>query len=157
MACSLLPSTHVQVPWKDISPKHDLSNCLLCDHALQLLWFVCLPQKPEDQLGTCQGPRGRITHYQIRFQVGSAVLTDVNVNISACTTERCSNTFNLSNVPSGRIPSSYDSVSVAAINAVGMGAARMCTSQSISKWNLLHTTFEEYIYIHIQEFLPNIL
>ena len=111
-----------------------------------LLWFVCLPQEPEDQLGACQGPRGRITHYRIRFQVGSTVLTDVNVNISACTAERCSNTFNLSNVPSGRIPSSYDSVSVAAINAVGMGAARACTSQSISKWNLLHTTFEEYIF-----------
>ena len=117
-----------------------------------LLWFVCLPQEPEDQLGACQGPRGRITHYRIRFQVGSTVLTDVNVNISACTTERCSNSFNLSNVPSGRIPSSYDSVSVAAINAVGMGAARTCTSQSISKWNFLHTTFEEYIHTYSRVF-----
>ena len=109
--------------------------------------FVFLPQEPEDQLGACQGPRGRITQYQIRFQVGSTVLTAVNVNISACTTEKCSNTFNLSNVPSARIPSSYDSVSVAAINAVGVGAARTCTSQSISKLNLLYTTFEKYIYI----------
>ena len=103
--------------------------------------FVCLPQEPEEQLGACQGPRGRITQYQIRFQVGSTVLTAVNVNISACTTERCSNTFNLSDVPSARIPSSYDSVSVAAINAVGVGAARTCTSQSISKLNYLDASF----------------
>ena len=54
----------------------------------------------------------------------------VNVNVTACTAGKCSHTFNLS---SDSVPSSYDSVSVAAVNVVGVGPARTCTTQSISK------------------------
>ena len=52
-----------------------------------------------------------------------------NVNITRCTAGRCSYTFELPLNP----PSSYDSVSVAAENVVGVGAARNCTAQPISE------------------------
>ena len=76
----------------------------------------------------CQGPRGNITQYQISFQTVSVVDTE-SVNIARCTAGRCSHTF----VPPSNPPSSYDSVSVAAENVVGVGAARTCTTQTISE------------------------
>jgi len=66
--------------------------------------------------------------YRISFQTGSTVATE-NVNIASCTAGRCSHTFELPSNP----PSSYDSVSVAAENVVGVGAARTCTTQTISE------------------------
>ena len=98
-----------------------------------LMYFVCL-QDPVDPQEACGGPRGRITQYQIRFQIGSFRETEY-VNSSACRAERCSHTFNLLNILSDSVPSSYDSVSVAAENVVGVGPARTCTAQSISKFN----------------------
>ena len=76
----------------------------------------------------CPGLSGSITQYQISFQTGSFVATE-NVNISSCTAGRCSHTFE----PPSNPPSSYDSVSVAAENVVGVGAARTCTAQTISE------------------------
>ena len=76
----------------------------------------------------CPDVTGNITQYQIRFQTGSVVATEI-VNIARCTAGRCSYTFELPSNP----PSSYDSVSVAAENVVGVGAARTCTTQTISK------------------------
>ena len=52
-----------------------------------------------------------------------------NVNIARCIAGRCSHTFE----PPSNPPSSYDSVSVAAVNVVGVGAARTCTTQPISE------------------------
>ena len=52
-----------------------------------------------------------------------------NVNIARCTAGRCSYTFK----PPSNPPSSYDSVSVAAKNVVGVGDARTCTAQPISE------------------------
>ena len=52
-----------------------------------------------------------------------------NVNITSCTAEHCSHTFH----PPSNLLSSYDSVSVAAENEVGVGATRSCTTQLISK------------------------
>ena len=52
-----------------------------------------------------------------------------NVNTARCTAGRCSHTFE----PPSNPPSSYDSVLVAAENVVGMGAARICTTQTISE------------------------
>jgi len=52
-----------------------------------------------------------------------------NVNIARCTAGRCGHTFQLPSNP----PSSYDSVSVAAENVVGVGTARTCTTQAISE------------------------
>ena len=52
-----------------------------------------------------------------------------NVTSTECTAGRCSYTFE----PSSNPPSSYDSVSVAAENVVGVGAARTCTTQAISE------------------------
>ena len=74
----------------------------------------------------CLGPSGDITQYKISFQTGSVVVTE-SVNIAMCTAGRCSHTF----VPPSNPPSSYDSVSVAAENVVGVGAARTCTTQLI--------------------------
>ena len=85
-----------------------------------------------DPKEACQGPRGVTRQYQIRFQIGSHEDYE-NVNTTACTAERCSHTYNLLNVDS--VPSSYDSMSVAAVNAVGVGPARICTTQSISELN----------------------
>ena len=67
--------------------------------------------------------------YQITFQVGSFEMHK-NVNLTACTARKCSHTFNLW---SDSVPSSYDSVTVAAENVVGVGASRMCTTQPISE------------------------
>ena len=77
---------------------------------------------------TCPGD---ITQYQISFQTGSRVTTE-NVNIARCTAGRCSHTFE----PPSNPPSSYDSVSVAAENVVGVGGARTCATQNISELNL---------------------
>ena len=77
----------------------------------------------------CHGLRGVITQYQTRFQSGSVVNTE-NVNIGRCTAGRCSHIFE----PPSNPPSSYDSVSVATENVVGVGAARTCTAQPISEW-----------------------
>ena len=79
---------------------------------------------------SCKGPIGVITQYQIRFQSGSLV-NAFNVNITACTAERCNHTFEPHSNPS----TSYDSVSVAAENVVGVGPARRCTAQPISESN----------------------
>ena len=76
----------------------------------------------------CPGLTGDITQYQIRFQTGSVVVIET-VNIASCTAGRCNHTLG----PSSNPPSSYDSVSVAAENVVGVGAARTCTSQTISE------------------------
>ena len=59
------------------------------------------------------------------FQAGFAVDT----RNAECTARRCNHTFVLPSNP----PSSYDSVSVAAENVVGVGAARTCTEQTISE------------------------
>ena len=82
----------------------------------------------QDAGDACPGISGNITQYQISFQTGSSVATEI-VNITRCTAWWCSHTFE----PSSNPPSSYDSVSVAAKNVVGMGAARTCTAQTISK------------------------
>ena len=79
----------------------------------------------------CKGPRGIITQYQIRFQSGSFV-DAINVNITGCTAGRCIVTL-LNHRQNS--PSSYESVSVAAENVVGVGAARKCTAQPISESN----------------------
>ena len=70
----------------------------------------------------------------IRFQIGSFRETEY-VNSSACRAERCSHTFNLLNVLSDSVFSSYVSVSVAAENVIGVGPARTCTIQTISQLN----------------------
>ena len=81
-----------------------------------------------DPVKACQSPKGVITQYQIRFQSGSVVNTE-NVNIARCTAGRCNHTFE----PPSNPPTSYDSVSVAAENVVGVGVARTCTPQPISE------------------------
>ena len=77
----------------------------------------------------CPGPSGDVNHYQISFQTGSSVVANRNMNINRCTAWRCSHTFD----PPSNPPSSYDNVSVAAENVVGVGAARTCTAQPISE------------------------
>ena len=79
----------------------------------------------QSPMGPCSGVSEAIAQYQISFQT---VVTE-NVNITRCTAERCSHTFE----PPSNPPSSYGSVSVAAENVVGVEAARMCTTQIISE------------------------
>ena len=88
-------------------------------------------QNPVDPGEACPGPSGNITQHQIRFQTGSVVNTE-NVNIAECTARKCSHTFE----PSSNPPLSYDRVSVAAENVVGVGAARTCTTHTISELNI---------------------
>ena len=85
----------------------------------------------------CKGPTGHATQYHIRFQVGSIDVHTVNVNNATCKTGRCSHSFDLQNVPSNSVPSSYDRVSVAAENVEGEGPVRLCTTQPISELNFL--------------------
>ena len=84
----------------------------------------------------CPDVSGDITHYQISFQSGSVVATE-NVNTARCTAGRCSHTFE----PPSNPPSSYDSLSVAAENVVGVGATRTCTTQPIRKLQFAICTF----------------
>ena len=87
-----------------------------------------LIKDPVDPGKACPGPSGDITHYKISFQTKSFE----SVNIARCTARRCKHTFE----PKTNLPTSYDSVSVAAENVVGVGAARTCTAQPISKLHL---------------------
>ena len=88
-----------------------------------------------DPRNTCPGPTGNVTQYQISFQTGSVVATE-SVDTAECTAGWCSHTFE----PPPNPPSSYDSVSVAAENVVGVGAARVCISQTISELLVLQLT-----------------
>ena len=100
--------------------------CIFC----RSVWYLFL-QNPVDSQETCQGPREANRQYQIRYQIGPFKVYE-SVNTTGCRAERCSHTYNLLNID---VPSSYDSVSVAAVNVVGMGPARLCTTQPISKLN----------------------
>ena len=103
--------------------------------------FIPFMQDPVDP---CPGLSGGITQYQIRLQLGSVVITE-NVNIAECTVGCCSHTFK----PPSNPPSSYDSVSVAAENVVGVGAARTCTTQTISELISFLITFKIYCTISV--------
>ena len=83
---------------------------------------------------TCPGSSGNVEQYQIKFQTRYFVDTE-SVNVSRCENGRCSNAFELAK--NGSAPSSYDNVSVAAENVVGVGAARTCTTQPISELNFV--------------------
>ena len=89
------------------------------------LFIIKDPVNPGE---ACPGPSGGITQYQISFQTG----TSETVNTVRCTAGRCKHTFE----PAPNLPSSYDNVSVAAKNVVGVGAARTCTTQPISELHL---------------------
>ena len=82
-------------------------------------------------------PTGDITRYQINFQTGSVVVTE-SVDVAECTAGRCSHTFE----PSSNPPSSYDSVSVAAENVVGIGPEGNLTTQPISELKFVMFHFE---------------
>ena len=47
----------------------------------------------------------------------------------------------------GRVSSSYDNVSVAAENVIGIGTARTCTTQTISELNLRFILSHNYFYV----------
>ena len=91
---------------------------------MEVAWFISV-QNPVDPSVACPGPNGDITQYRISFWTASTK----NLSIARCTAGRCSHTFE----PPSNPPSSYDNVSVAAENVVGLGAARTCTAQTISK------------------------
>ena len=85
----------------------------------------------QDPPNPCTGVTGSITEYQISFKMGLFVAIE-NVNTARCINGGCSHTFEPhSNPPSSY---SYDRVSVAAENVVGVGPARNCTTQTISEY-----------------------
>ena len=88
-----------------------------------------------DPKDACPGASGNVTQYKISFQTGSFVATE-NVNITRCTAWWCSHTFE----PPSNPPSSYDSVSVAAENVVGVGVVGTCTTKMISELLVLQLT-----------------
>ena len=98
----------------------------------------------------CPDVTGTITLYQVRFQTGSDVTTQTVKN-AGCTAGRCNYIFV---PPPSSSPSSYHEVSVAAENVVGVGAARMCTTQTISefKFVMLPTS-----YVHETRLVPCII
>ena len=89
-------------------------------------------QDPVDPGEACPGPSGNITQYKISFQTGSFVATEI-MNIAECIVGICEYTYMPAS--NGSVCSSYDSVAVAAENVMGVGAARTCTAQTISKLN----------------------
>ena len=95
-----------------------------------------------DPAEACPGPSGNVTQYQISFQTGPFVK---NIAVYECKGVKCSHTFE----PPPNLPSSYDSVSVAAENVVGVGAARLCTTQTISELavSLLCHTKNKFMYL----------
>ena len=107
---------------------HVYINAFFSFHISCLFEISPSMQDPIDPGEGCPGITGNVTQYQISFQTGSVVATE-SMNTSTCTARKCSQTFE----PSSNPPSSYDSVSVAAKNAVGVGAARTCTTQTISE------------------------
>ena len=86
-----------------------------------------------DPGNVCPGLNENITEYQINIQTGSFVISE-GVDAAMCAAGRCSHTFEpASHLVNGRLPSSYDSVSVVAENVVGVGVARTCVAQPISE------------------------
>ena len=94
-----------------------------------MMFSPLLHHSLQDPVDPCPSVTGNITQYQISFQTGSSVVVTEIVNTVSCTAGKCSHTFE----PPSNPPSSYDSVSVAAENVVGVGAARTCTAQPISE------------------------
>ena len=84
-------------------------------------------QDPIDPAEACPGPSGNVTHYHIGFQTGSFVK---NIAVYECKGGKCSHTFKPPSTP----PSSYDKVSVAAENVMGVGAVKLCSTQIISEF-----------------------
>ena len=95
-----------------------------------LFWNLFLQDpKDPDPGDLCPGPSGNVTQYRINFQTESSIKTFV-VNSTMCKARTCNYTFE----PPSDPPSSYDRVSVAAENVVGVGKARNLTTQPISEW-----------------------
>ena len=88
---------------------------------------------PAVQGEVCPDPIADIIQYQVILRTGSFVNSE-SMNIARCAVGRCSHSFApASNHLNGSVPSSFDSVSVAAENVVGVGAARTCAAQPISE------------------------
>ena len=96
----------------------------------------------------CPGSNGYITQYKINFSPRSYL----NVNLTACTVERCGHTFNLLN---DNATSRYDNVSVAAENLVGVGTAKACATLSISECNYANLLKREFSIEEVQIFSPS--
>ena len=92
---------------------------------LAILHYIASLQDPLDP---CPGVTGDITKYRISFLTGSLVNIE-NVTVAECINGRCSHPF----VPLSNSTSNYDSVSVAAMNVLGVGSAKTCTTQTICK------------------------
>lgn len=95
-------------------------------NVLELPPFVLSLQDPIDPAKACPGPSGNVTHYQISFQTGPFVK---NISVNDCEGGKCSHSFE----PPSNPPLSYDRVSVAAENVVGVGAVKLCTARIISE------------------------
>ena len=106
---------------------------------MSCIWNLSLQDPVDSDPGEiCLGSSGTLTQYQISFQTGSIINYIFNVSTTMCTAGSCSHTFE----PPSNPPSSYDSVSVAAENVVGVGAARTCTTQTISELSIIMLYFD---------------
>ena len=102
--------------------------------------YITSPSPWQSPKEPCQDVSGNITQYQIKGITR-------NVNIARCTAGRCSHTFE----PPSNTPSRYYGVSVAAVNVVGVGAARTCTTQTIRKLNFIILIKQKFynLYMHV--------
>ena len=81
-----------------------------------------------DPVEACPHSSGIIIQYQIILKSGSFMAAK-SVSPSECTAGVCDYNFK----PASNLLIVYDSVSVAAENMVGVGAAKTCTTQTISE------------------------
>ena len=121
--------------------QHIHATCFL----MSCIWNLSLQNPVDPDPGDiCPGPSGTLTQYQINFQTASIVNYTSIVSTTVCKTRRCSHTFE----PPSNPPSSYDGVSVAAENLVGVGAARTCTTQTISELSVIVLTRVNIMYLY---------
>lgn len=116
---------------------------------MSCVWNLSLQDPIDPDPGDkCPGPSGNVTQYQIRFQTGSSSI-NFTVNTTMCKARTCNYTFE----PPLNPPSSYDRVSVAAENVVGMGMERDLTTQPISELSVISfisTSISHLFFIQLQ-------
>ncbi len=70
-----------------------------------------------------------LSSYKVTFVPDTGVPMVVAVDLSVCSAGMCQYQLQIEGSP----PPSYSSLTVAGMNTIGIGAARVCTSQTISK------------------------
>ncbi len=92
-------------------------------HSLQYMPFVQSPG------AIAPGITGDLSSYEVTFVPDTGVPMVVAVDLSVCSAGVCQYKLQIDGSP----PSSFSFGTVSGMNTIGIGAARVCTSQTISK------------------------